>query len=190
MRIIVSRADAGRNEGNPAGGRDHAASRGRNRSGPVAGGGLLLRPPCLARVIPGHRPVISAALDQVRRRLSRRTIQAARDHSDVARLSGEEARRIRQNRGPASGNGWNGVLRRHFEVREISVEVVERSGRRPCAAPQGPARNGVAAPEHPPPEAAIPKRGVGIKPQYHHAPGTSGSLAFRSGNGVTADGGV
>jgi hypothetical protein len=67
--IMISRADGGRNEGNPAGGRDHAPSRGRNRSGPVAGGGLSLRPPHLARVVPGRRPVISPALDQVGRRL-------------------------------------------------------------------------------------------------------------------------
>jgi hypothetical protein len=54
--IMISRADGGRNQRDPAGGRDHAASRHRNRSGPVAGGGVSLRPPRMARVVPGHRP--------------------------------------------------------------------------------------------------------------------------------------
>jgi hypothetical protein len=40
--IMISRADGGGDQGNPAGGRDHAPSRGRDRSGPVAGGGLWL----------------------------------------------------------------------------------------------------------------------------------------------------
>jgi hypothetical protein len=65
--IMISRADGGRNQRDPAGGRDHAPSGCRNRSGPVAGGGVSLRPPRLARVVPGRRPAISPALDQVRR---------------------------------------------------------------------------------------------------------------------------
>jgi hypothetical protein len=53
---MISRADAGRDQGNPASGRDHAPSRLRNRSGPVAGSGLSLRLPRLARLLPGRRP--------------------------------------------------------------------------------------------------------------------------------------
>jgi hypothetical protein len=39
------RTDRGRHQGNPAGGRDHAPSGNRNRSGAVAGRGLCLRAP-------------------------------------------------------------------------------------------------------------------------------------------------
>jgi hypothetical protein len=41
-----------------------------NRSGPVAGRGRSLKPPRMARVVPGRRPVNFPALDQIRPRLS------------------------------------------------------------------------------------------------------------------------
>jgi hypothetical protein len=89
--IMISRVDGGRNQGNPAGGRDHAPRHGRNRSGPVAGGGRSRGPPRLARVLPNPDRLIYPALDQVRRRSYRSpTIRAARDRSAVAGVSGEK----------------------------------------------------------------------------------------------------
>jgi hypothetical protein len=105
--IMISRADGGHNIRKSCRWPKHTASRGRNRSGPVAGGGLSLRPPraYLALYRDADR-LISPALVR-----STTVMRAACDRSAVASEIdlGETPKRPRKNLGPASGNRWNGV---------------------------------------------------------------------------------
>jgi hypothetical protein len=84
---MIIRADGGRNQGNPA----DAPSHGRNRSGPVEGRGLSLRPPRMARVVPGRRPAhFSGSRSGSTTVFAVEQMRAARDQSAVAGLSGEK----------------------------------------------------------------------------------------------------